>query len=157
MPLPKESLNGIFVVRRGVVVKPSAMVDFPAEFSNKDKDSWVFSRKRAQYYFSKTEQLFKGYHRNGNFVKVLHIELGEKISAWEEEHQEDFAKMMEFIRAVRRYAVTKRVRKFYLLYRGVIDGEDEKVELFDSEADPVHFSRELREWFWGRKTGAAST
>lgn len=157
MPLHKESLNGIFVVRRGVVVKPSAMADFAAEFSDKRKDNWVFSQKLVQYYFSKTERIFKGYHRRGDFSKVLQVKLDAKLSSWEAKHQEDFAKMMELIRAVRQCAVTKRGRKFCLVYRGVTGGSDEKVELFDSEADSVHFSKELQQWFWGRKTGAAST
>jgi hypothetical protein len=99
-----------------------------------------------QLWFSQTEHLICGYHKEGKFSEVKHVEMGPKLEKWEANHQSELKKLVSLIGKIKQEANGAKDGKCVV----ICDSKKTplKLKICEASGDKFVVSKEMREIFW---------
>jgi hypothetical protein len=104
--------KGVRVIQRGRLVSPASVIEVKSR-----RGLIKMNEVIPQLWFSQTEHLFVGYHRDGLVEEeVTHYEMAEHFKAWEIQNEEQLQKLVVLILKIREAVQGTKDRKCVIFY-----------------------------------------
>ena len=100
----------------------------------------------SQMWFSQTEHLITGYHVEGNFERVKHVDMPPKLEEWETKHQSQLKKLLSLLSKIRQAAKGTKDGKCVVIWSG--KKKPFKLKIYEANGDNFVVSNEMRDIFW---------
>jgi hypothetical protein len=135
--------KGFTVLSRGRLIPPKSVLELKSRSKTVSMAQTI-----PQLYFSQTEKLFIGYHKQGVFTQTVEeFEMRERLDDWEADHQPELRRLLRLISKIRE-ALQKTKNKKVVI---VCDHKERprKLRIYESRKNGSVADQGIRESCWG--------